>query len=83
MLELRLGGKKAFIVDDFDQISFGLEEGDGLGWLLLLNFSLPLGDAFHGGALVGGTADGKDVSTLILRLSIHTQVLITTGIMDL
>ena len=81
-MELPLGSKKALIVDDFDQISLGLEEGNRLGGLLLLNFSLPLGDAFHGGALVGGTADGKDVSTFILRLSIHTQVLITAGIMD-
>ena len=81
-MELPLGSKKALIVDDFDQISLGLEEGNRLGGLLLLNFSLPLGDAFHGGALVGGTADSKDVSTFILRLSIHTQVLITAGIMD-
>ena len=72
-----------WIIVYFDEILFGEDEHDRFLALDLLNFVAPLVDTFQTCSVVGCDTDHEGIGVLILYLTINTEMVISTRIVDL
>ena len=70
------------VVDVFNQVWLCQDEHARLLWLSQSDLSLPILNVIEAVFIVGSHANHEDICVTVLRLSIDSEMLVTTGVMD-